>query len=237
MDFLIKPLTSFFDLISQAMVSVTGSGRLGLAYVFAIFIFTAIIKLILLPLTITQTKSTAKMTEMQPKLKELQDKYKNNPQLLQEKQMELYKETGANPMAGCLPLLIQFPILIAMYQMLYRYPGFVKVPFFNLVAWSEITHRQAATSMTSLVLLVALPLISGATTYIQSKMMAPAGNDAAAKSQKSMNTFMTLFIIYMGFTFRSSLVIYWIVQNGLQILQQYFIMKYVRKNEEDKLVK
>lgn len=219
------------------MVSITGSDHLGFAYVLAIFIFTAIIKLILLPLTITQTKSTAKMTEMQPKLKELQDKYKNNPQLLQQKQMELYKETGANPMAGCLPLLIQFPILIAMYQMLYKYPGFSKVPFFNLVAWSEITHRQATTTTTSLVLLVALPLISAATTFIQSKMMAPAGNDAAAKSQKSMNTFMTLFIAYMGFTFRSSLVIYWIIQNALQIAQQYFIVNRSKKKDEAKLVK
>lgn len=237
MDFLIKPLTSFFDLISNAMVSITGSSHIGFAYVLAIFIFTLIIKLILLPLTITQTKSTAKMTEMQPKLKEIQEKYKNNPQLMQQKQMDLYKEAGTNPMAGCLPLLIQFPILIAMYQMLYKYPGFSKVPFFNLVAWGEITHRQAATSITSLVLLVALPLISAATTYIQSKMMAPKGNDATAKSQKNMNNFMTLFIAYMGFTFRSSLVIYWIIQNVLQIVQQYFIMKYVKKNDEVKLVK
>lgn len=219
------------------MISITGSNYLGLAYVLAIFIFTAIIKVILLPLTITQLKSTAKMTEMQPKLKELQDKYKNNPQLLQQKQMELYKEKGANPMAGCLPLLIQFPILIAMYQMLYKYPGFVKVPFFNLVAWNEITHRSANTSIANLVLLVALPLISAATTYIQGKMMAPKGNDATAKSQKSMNGFMSLFTIYMGFIFRSSLVIYWIIQNALQILQQYFIMKHVNKNDEAKLVK
>jgi YidC/Oxa1 family membrane protein insertase len=237
LDFLIKPLTSFFDLISQGMISITGSNHLGLAYFFAIFIFTAIIKLILLPLTITQTKSTAKMTEMQPKLKELQEKYKNDPQKLQEKQMALYKEAGANPMAGCLPLLLQFPIFIAMYQMLYKYPGFDKVPFFKLIAWSEITHRQATTSMISLVLLVALPLISAATTYVQGIMMAPKGNDASAKTQKNMNNFMTLFIVYMGFTFRSSLVMYWIVQNVIQILTQYFIINKVKKNEEAKLVK
>lgn len=237
LDFLIKPLTSFFDLISQAMVSITGSEHIGLAYVFAIIIFTLIIKLILLPLTITQIKSTAKMTEMQPKLKEIQEKYKNNPQLMQQKQMDLYKETGVNPMAGCLPLLIQFPILIAMYRMLYSYPGFDNVPFFNLIAWNEITKRQSSTTIVGLILLIALPLISAATTYIQGRMTAPKGNDPTAKQQKNMNLFMTLFIAYMGFTFRSSLVIYWIVQNILQIAQQYFITKSVRKNEEVKHVK
>jgi YidC/Oxa1 family membrane protein insertase len=237
LDFLIKPLTSFFDLISQGMISITGSNHLGLAYAFAIFIFTAIIKLVLLPLTITQTKSTAKMTEMQPKLKELQDKYKNDPQKLQEKQMALYKEAGANPMAGCLPLLLQFPIFIAMYQMLYKYPGFDKVPFFKLIAWNEITNRQATTTIIGLVLLIALPLISAATTYIQGIMMAPKGDNPGAKQQKQMNLFMTLFIVYMGFTFRSSLVMYWIVQNVIQILTQYFIINKVKKNEEAKLVK
>lgn len=218
-------------------MSVTGSDNLGLAYLLAIIVFTLIIKLILLPLTISQTKSTAKMAEMQPKLKELQDKYKNNPQLLQEKQMALYKEAGANPMAGCLPLLIQFPILIAMYQMLYNYAGFKNVPFFNLVAWQELTKRQDTTTITALVILVALPLISAATTYVQGLMTAPKGNDATAKSQKNMNLFMTLFIIYIGFTVRSSLVIYWIVQNVLQVLTQYFIINRVKKDEEVKHVK
>lgn len=237
MDFLIKPLTSFFDIISQAMISITGSNNIGFAYVLAIIIFTAIIKLILLPLTISQTKSTVKMAEMQPKLKALQDKYKSNPELLNQKTMELYKETGANPMAGCLPLLIQFPILIAMYQMLYKYPGFNKVPFFNLIPWKELTNRGENTTMVSLVLLVALPLISAVTTYIQGKMTAPKGDDPSAKQQKQMNLFMTLFIVYMGFTFRSSLVIYWIVQNVLQILTQYFVINKIKKDEEAKHVK
>ncbi|MDF2672839.1 MAG: yidC [Clostridiales bacterium] len=242
MDFLIKPLTSFFDLISQAMVSITGSNNLGLAYFFAIFIFTAIIKLILLPLTITQTKSTAKMTEMQPKLKELQEKYKNDPKKLQEKQMALYKETGSNPMAGCLPLLLQFPIFIAMYQMLYKYPGFDQVPFFKLVA-SKIMTENGGIINGLLYLIVnhpflfILPIISGATTFIQGIMMAPKGNDASAKTQKNMNTFMTLFIIYMGFTFPAAMVFYWIIQNVIQILTQYFIINKVKKNEEAKLVK
>ncbi len=237
MKFLITPLTSFFDIISQAMISITGSDNLGLAYLFAIIIFTVIIKVILLPLTIAQVKSSAKMAEMQPKLKELQDKYKNNPQLMQEKQMALYKETGANPMAGCLPLLIQFPILIAMYQMLYNYAGFKNVPFFNLIAWNELTKRSETTTIAALILLVALPLISAATTFIQGKMTTPKGDDPTAKSQKQMNIFMTLFIVYIGFTVRSSLVIYWIVQNVLQVLTQYFVINRVKKDEEAKHVK
>lgn len=234
MDFLIKPLTSFFDLISQGLISITGTDNIGLAYVLAIFIFTLIIKGILLPLTINQTKSTIKMTKMQPKLKALQDKYKNEPQKLMEKQNELYKEAGTNPFAGCLPLLIQLPILIAMYRMLYTYQGFTKVPFFNLIPWTEL--KKGAFSLT-IVVLVALPLISAATTYIQGIMTAPKGDDPTAKTQRQMNIFMTAMIVYMGFTFRSSLVIYWIAQNIIQILTQYFVINKIKKDEEAKHVK
>jgi hypothetical protein len=91
LDFLVKPLTSFFNIIHGGVTSI-GITNLSLAYFLDIFIFTAIIKFLILPLTIKQTKSTVKMTEMQPKLKELQERYKNDPQKLQQKQMELYKE-------------------------------------------------------------------------------------------------------------------------------------------------
>ncbi len=84
-------------------------------YAIAIIITTIIFKLILLPISLHQSKSTEKMNEIQPKMKEIQNKYKNDPQTQQTKMMELYKEYNYNPMSGCLIILIQFPIIIAFF--------------------------------------------------------------------------------------------------------------------------
>ena len=85
-------------------------------YGIAIILFTVIIKLILLPLTVKQMKSTTKMQEIQPKIQELQKRYKNDKQKLNEEMMKLYQENKVNPMGGCLPLLVQMPILISLFQ-------------------------------------------------------------------------------------------------------------------------
>jgi len=89
-------------------------------YGIAIIIFAALVKLILLPLTMKQQSSMQKMQMLQPKLQQLQVKYQNDKEKLSAETMKLYQETGINPMSGCLPLLIQFPIIIALYQVIYR---------------------------------------------------------------------------------------------------------------------
>jgi YidC/Oxa1 family membrane protein insertase len=206
---------------------VTGIGitNLSLAFFLDILIFTAIIKFILLPLTIAQTKSTVKMGEVQPKLKELQEKYKNDPQKMQQKQMELYKEMGVNPFAGCLPLLIQFPVFIAMYSVIYNYTAFNEVGFL----WVSSLGGPDKTFI--------LPILSGVSTFVAGLMMAPKGNDPSAKTQKQMNIFMSIFFVYMSYKFKAALVLYWIISNLIQLGQQYFIVNRFRKKDETKLVK
>ncbi len=88
-------------------------------YGWAIIIFTILIRLIIFPLTIKQLQSAAKTQELQPKLAEIQERYKNDKEKLGQEQMKLYKEEGVNPFGGCLPLLVQMPILISLY---YIYP-------------------------------------------------------------------------------------------------------------------
>jgi len=92
------------------------------SYGFAIIVFTVLVKLALLPLTLSQTKSMKAMQEIQPKIKEIQNKYKDDSQKMNEKVMEVYKEHKVNPMAGCLPILVQFPILIGLFNAL-KDPG------------------------------------------------------------------------------------------------------------------
>ncbi|QCX33593.1 membrane protein insertase YidC [Caloramator sp. E03] len=224
MNILVKPLTSFFDLINQFVTGI-GIKNLSLAYFLDIFIFTLIIRFIILPLTISQTRSSVKMGELQPKLKELQEKYKNDPQKLQQKQMELYKEAGVNPLAGCLPIFIQFPIFIAMYYVIYNFKGFAGVPFLWVPSLSMPDKYMI------------LPILSGLTTFLSGLMMQPKTDDPSAKTQKQMNIFMSIFFVYISYKFSAALVLYWIIGNIIQITQQYFIINRIKHKEEEKLVK
>jgi YidC/Oxa1 family membrane protein insertase len=216
-----KFFTQFFDLIHSGITAV-GITNPSLSAFLDIFIFTLIIKMILLPLTIKQTKSTVKMGSVQPKLKALQDKYKNDPQKLQEKQMQLYKEEGVSPFAGCLPLIIQYPILIAMYYAVNSYVGFKGIPFL----WVPDLYAPDPWI---------LPVISGVTTLLSGLMMAPKTDDPSSKTTKSMNIFMSIFFVYISRRFKAALVLYWIISNLIQLAQQYFIIGKVRKEEEQKL--
>ncbi|HAS91757.1 MAG TPA: sporulation protein [Clostridiales bacterium] len=116
LDFIAVPMGMLVKLVYN-MVSVVDSKYLS-AYSIAIIISTILFKLIVLPLTLKQSKSMKKMQELSPKIQELQQKYGKDPQTLQRKQMELYKEANYSPFSGCLPLLIQFPILIAFFYVI-----------------------------------------------------------------------------------------------------------------------
>jgi YidC/Oxa1 family membrane protein insertase len=212
---LVNPLTSFFDMIHNAILGL-GISNLSLAFFLDIFIFTLILKTIVLPLTIMQTKSTVRMGELQPKLKELQEKHKNDPQKLQQKQMELYKEMGVNPLGGCLPILAQFPVFMAMYYVIYNYTGFAGVPFL----WVK---DLAAADKTFI-----LPVLSGLTTFIAGVLMYPKGNDQAAKMQKQMNIFMSIFFVYISYKFKAALVLYWVISNIIQLAQQKLIINRIK---------
>lgn len=221
---LVRPLMMFFQFIHDSLIH-AGITNLSLAYFLDIFIFTLIIKLILMPLTIKQIKSTVKSTELQPKIKELQAKYKNDPQMMQQKQMELYKELGINPLSGCLLMFIQLPIFMAMYSVIYNYTGFHGVPFLWVSSFDAVDKKFI------------LPILSGVTSYLSMLLIAPKGDDPQVKTQRQMNIFFAGFSVYIGLKFKSALVLYWIISNVIQMLQQYFIINRVKKHEEAKLAK
>ena len=117
---LFDPLVQVFRLVFEGFYNLTAA--VGFAnYGIAIILMTILVKALMYPLTAKQVRSMKAMQELQPALKKLQKDYKNNPQLLQQKMAELYKEAGVNPLAGCLPLLIQMPILMGVYYCLYGY--------------------------------------------------------------------------------------------------------------------
>jgi len=154
------------------------------------------------------------MQELQPRMQELQNKYKNDPARLQAEMGALYKEMGVNPLAGCLPLLVQMPFLIAIFYALQGYPYDQNyVQFLWLPSLGEPDPMYI------------LPVLSALSTWIMSKQTGSGATGAAAQQQKIMTIFMPLFIGYISLNFPSGLVIYWIVSNVFQFVQQHFIYK------------
>lgn len=226
MHYLSEGLSKFFELIHNGIISVIPSE--GVAYGLAIVIFTIIVRLILLPLNIKQMKSTQKMSELQPEVKKLQDKYKNDPQRAQQEMMKLYKEYGVSPFSGCLPLLIQMPILFALYYVFQSLPNIKGVYFlwFDL-GGSPVLKGDPKTVAVSLI----LPIIMAVTQYLSAILMSASnGDEAQVKQAKMMNIFMTVFMIWISFKFTNALILYWVVFNLFQVVQSYVMKLNEKKN-------
>lgn len=199
-------------------------------YGISIIIFTVLVKLVLLPLTLTQTKSMKSMQVIQPKMDEIKQKYKSDPEKQNQKVMELYKEHKVNPLAGCLPLLVQFPILIGLFNTL-RQP--VKFVFGTEQAykaadttflWMQSLATPDVIMISGIAIPFILPVLAAITTYIQSAMMMAKG----AKKDSTQTIMLYMFPIMMlfwGRTFPAGLMVYWVAGNIFQIIQQYLISR------------
>lgn len=182
------------------------------SYGIAIILMTIVIKMALYPLTVKQVVSMKAMQELQPEMKKLQEKYKNKPQEMQQKLAALYKEKGVNPLAGCLPLLAQMPILIGIFYAIRDYDyGMVAPSFLWLQNLSDTDPYYI------------LPVLSALTTFIQQKQTMTQTADNP--QMKMMLFFMPLFIGWISMTFPSGLVLYWVVSNIMQILQQWWMYR------------
>lgn len=217
MSFLNSTFGQFFIFIHNLIASVIPNPNF--SYGLAIIAFTAIIRVCLLPLTMKQIKSQVKMQEVQPLVKEIQTKYKNDPKKSQEEVMKLYKETGSNPISGCLPLIIQLPIIWALFYV------FNHLTAINGVSFLWIRDLSKADPF------YVLPILSTVTTYISSRLMTPAGNNPQAKQTSTMNTAMAVVFGFMSITFKSAIVLYWVTQNLFQIGQTMFMKKMDLKNK------
>lgn len=204
----------FFGQILSAIYGFTGS------YGIAIILFTFLVKLCLTPLTIKQTKSTVAMQEISPRVEEIKEKYKNNPERQNQEIMNLYKTANINPMSGCLPLLIQFPILIGLFNLLRDPVGLGA--FANQAAFE--TANGAFLWMANLTSPdYILAILSGASAFIMQKIMTPS--DQLNGQMKMMTYVMAGMSLYWGFIFPAGLTLYWTVSNIFAILQQLVVTK------------
>ena len=207
---LFAPIIHILQMILGAFYSVTSAAGLE-SYGFPIILLTILIKLVTYPLTVKQVKSMKAMQDIQPKMKKIQEKYKHDPQMLQQKTGELFREAGVNPLAGCLPLLVQMPILMGMYYALFNFtfPSAEAAAFFWLPSMSEPDPYYI------------LPVLSAATTFLQQKMT----SSEMTGQMKIMMTVMPLFIGWISLKFPSGLVLYWVTMNVVQIAQQWWMYR------------
>ena len=175
----------------------------------AIILFTLLVKLILFPLSYKGMMSMQKLKDLAPKMKEIKEKYGKDPQKMNVKMMEMYKKHGANPMGGCLPLLLQIPVFFALYRVL------LNADELQGAEWILWIH-----DMSKMDPYFVLPLLMGASMYFQQKITPSNITDPLQeKIFKFFPVIMTVFFV----TFPSGLVLYWLTNNILSIAQQYYI--------------
>lgn len=202
----------------------------------SIIILTALLKFAMFPITAKTAKSTVKMQEMQPKMQAIQEKYKNNPQKLNEQTMKLYKEIGYNPLSGCLPMIFQFVILFAMFNLFKNYFEFRGASF--IPGWIEdlsVGDHIGPTFSKSLPLLGwntirILPVIYLISQLLFGKITGNGGTTAGqnAGQMKLMMYGMPLMFFFLFYDAPSGLLLYWTVSNLIQLAQQLYINKKIK---------
>lgn len=191
----------------------------------AIIILTLLIKLVTFPLNNKQIQSARRMQELQPELKKIQQKYKHDKEKQNQAVMEFMQKNKMNPLAGCLPLLVQFPILLGIFRLLSRaeefgvtqIPGFSPYLIPGLETWGNLLVPDP---------IYILPILSGITTYIYQKQTMTDPN------QKMMLYVMPAIFTFISFSFPAGLVFYWILNNLFTMGQHYLIGAAGKKKEE-----
>ena len=189
-------------------------------YGVAIILLTILVRLLFWPLTHKSTVGMKKMQELQPKMKEIQAKYKDNPQRLQQETWAMYREAKVNPMSSCLPMLIQIPVFIALFNVLRSAVELRYAPFLWIADLSE--PEGLFSSWFPFGGLNILPILMAATTALQSAFTPSTGDKS---QQKMMMVFMPIMMLVMFYSFPSALSLYWFLSNVFSIVQMWIIRR------------
>lgn len=232
MQTIFSPITKFFnmlyDIFFNFVVSMGISEESGLAYVLAVVLLTVLIRLCLLPFNIKSARSTQKMQEIQPEIKRIQEKYKNDPQKANMEIMRIYKEKNVSMTGGCLPSLLPLPILMALYYVFWP---------MDLAGKSFLWIADLGAPDPYFI----LPVLSALMTYLPTYLMTKAqstNTENPAMNMGAMNIGMSLMMGFMALNFKSILVIYWIVGGVIQLANTYFInyRPAMKKQKEIKII-
>jgi YidC/Oxa1 family membrane protein insertase len=226
-SFISQPFSKFLFLLMQLFYAITHS------WAVSIVLLTIALRAMMYPLNNWSIKSTVKMQEIAPRIKEIQEKNKKDPRKAQLETMSLYKEMGVNPFSGCLPMLLQMPFLIGMFYMLKSSFPLRGAPF--ILGWiDDLAAPDVLFSWGQPIWMIGnefhlLPILTGLVMFIQGKMTQKLPKDPsklteAEKQQKMMGTMMSVVLTIMFYSFPSGLNIYFMISTLLGIIQQKFLM-------------
>ncbi len=234
------------NFLLQAFYQLTGN------YGVAIILLTLLVKLALLPLTIKQTRSMIAMQKIQPEIRKLQEKYKDDRERLSQEMMKFYKENKVNPLGGCLPLLLQLPVFFALFTVLRKYlltpptliagntyvvmkglpqfasglPGaYAALPAIKSSGFLWVKNLADSTRIADPTFILII-LLAASTWYSQKQVMTDP-------RQKNMMIIMPLLTAFIGWSLPAGVVLYWLTTNILQIAQQYGMEYYDRKHPRE----
>lgn len=209
-----------FSYLLQLLYGVTVAWHMP-SYGLAIILFTVLVKVVLFPLTVSQMRSMRVMQELQPKIKDIQEKFKNKPEKSQEAIMKLYKEAGANPFAGCLPLLIQVPILWALFSSLRTF--FNKPGLISSFLWIPNLGQSPGQAGYYAGWFI-IPILAAAATFGQQYTISLTTTGGKIDpNQKTMLYTMPLFIGYLASMYPAGLALYWVVFSIAGTIEQLVI--------------
>ena len=206
-------LTNFFTAVLVA------THRMVPNYGVAIILITIVVRLLMYPVMQRQMRSMKRMSSMQPRLKEIQEKYADDKERQSQEMMKAYKESGFNPLTGCLPMFLQLPVFVGLYYALQGAIALRQEPFFGWI--HDLSAPEALFTIPGLELPVRLlPILMGGSMVLQSRMTPTTMDPAQARM---MNTVMPVMFTFMFYQFASGLVLYWLVSNLLGIGQQLLV--------------
>lgn len=219
-----KFLTDIFVNILKSMYTVTNS------YGWSIILITILMRIIIFPLTLKQEQSMKNMKKHQPEIDRVREKYKDNKEKQNEEIMRIYRENKVNPAGGCLPLLIQMPVFIALYGAFNgnTIPNDATFWWFNLKEPDKLFEiGRFAINL--------FPILNMGVTYIQMKMSAASqgADDPAAKQMQSMMTVMPVMMLVLFYNMPSAVTLYYLVSGILGLVIQYFILKRRDDDQEE----
>ena len=206
----------------------------GQSFWFSIVLLTIAVRIVLIPLTVKQVRSTRVMQELQPELKKLQTKYKNDKQKLQEELMKLYRERGFNPMAGCWPLAAQLPFFWALYRVIYSREidgqpnillgkSFFGVPLDDrwsaLAGWGDKLASVAGITILGLIIAMAI------TTYVSQRQLMAKQSASVNPQQQMMLRIMPLMFVVFAVNVPLAVVLYWVTTNVWSMSQQWVLLR------------
>lgn len=206
-------LTDFFTWVLVATYRIVPN------YGIAIILITIVVRVLMYPVMQRQMRSMKRMSAMQPRLKEVQEKYKDDRERQSQEMMKLYRESGFNPLTGCLPMFLQLPVFIGLYYALQGAIALRQEPFFGWM--HDLSAPEALFTIPGLELPVRLlPILMGGSMVLQARMTPTTMDPAQARM---MNTVMPVMFTFMFYEFASGLVLYWLVSNLLGIAQQVLV--------------